>query len=613
MNFSGGINVIPIIEHINPQDNSSKKKFIHNRIEEYKDLKSVNAFMNFEEGLSREKLRKIEMRKDAVMLLNLKNKFDLIYEQNYQERDKKISEDKKKKRFPFYKLANGKNLFSENFTPRLKNFYEVFEMNFEELDSFDMDFVSFLPSLAELKIKFSQVNFGKNISSFDSNFFPSLLHLELPCNDLSNEILNYLKNSKSIKFLNLSGNKITGEIPDLTNMKNLEELNLSFNKIESKFLINFENLKKEEIYDMRVESDDTNSRKTSRIITDKKETTSGGNAVNEINLIKTKETFEEWQKYLKTNLQEFYHKLSGIRNLKNLDLSNNKIHFFDIDPFYIHKNDGFSKLKKLDLSNNLIEEEIAVLLILNVPNLEWLNIISNPIVNNKSAYNNIEFEIFKTKNILLAHLDKRKKKEKGYLIQKTKLNSFRDFDTKVKSKINEMSEYRKKIEEEVIKSEIDYVDLLQEDDLKIKEADNIFPTRIENSLIGKQRSSDSANQLEHILKNNTQLDSLFLTNNISEIKNSQTKKISGVTKNKINTYDEFLSLAKKCYGKEIHYDKKQKFSIPMAYHRLRFYVNNLPTEAIEKGESGNYMKPTISRTLHLEKNLSDLDERVKGM
>jgi hypothetical protein len=589
--------LIPTTERTNPQDYFPQTT--HNN--HIAGLKSVNAFMNFEEGLSREKLRKIEMRKDAVMLLNLKNKFDLIYEQNYLERDRKISEDKRKKRMPFCKLANGKNLFTQNIS-KLKNLYEVYEMSFEELYSFDLDFVSFLPSLGELKIKFSQVNFGK--TTFEGNFFPSLLHLELPCNDLNNEILDYLKSSKSLKFLNLSGNKITGNIPDLSNMKSLEELNLSFNKIESQFLINFEILKKEEIYEMQGESEDPNSQH----IPEKKEATTGGNAVNESNLIKTKETFEEWQKYLKTNLQEFYHKLSGLRNLKNLDLSNNKIHFFDIDPFFIHKNDGFAKLRKLDLSNNIIEEEIAVLLVLNVPNLEWLNIINNPIVNNKTAYNNIEFEIFKTKNILLAHLDKRKKKEKGYLIQKTKLNSFKDFDKKVKSKVNEMTEYRRKIEEDVIRSEMDYVDILQEDDLKLKDRDNIFPTRIENSF----NKSSAADQLENILKRNSQHDNLFLTNNISEINNSHTKKISGMTKNKINTYDEFLSLAKKCYGKEIHYDKKQKVSLPMAYHRLRFYVNNLPTEAIEKGESGNYMRPTISRTLHLEKNVSDLDERIKG-
>ena len=116
-------------------------------------------------------------------------------------------------------------------------------------------------------------------------------------------------------------------------------------------------------------------------------------------------------------MQDFYHKLSLLKKLKVLNLSNNKIHFFDIDPFFIQQNNGFAELKSIDLSTNLIEEEISILLVVNVPQLEHLDITNNPITRNKEAFDNIEYEIFKSKNILLTNNAVYKKMKTKYNVK----------------------------------------------------------------------------------------------------------------------------------------------------------------------------------------------------
>ena len=123
--------------------------------------------------------------------------------------------------------------------------------------------------------------------------------------------------------------------------------------------------------------------------------------INIEELKKTRETYDQIQKYFKTDIRGFFHNLSQLKNLKKLDLSNNKIHFFDIDPFHIQKTNGYSSLTHFDLSINLIKEEIGILLVMNLPIIESLNFDGNPLIHDKKTFENIEFEIFKNKNILL--------------------------------------------------------------------------------------------------------------------------------------------------------------------------------------------------------------------
>ena len=52
--------------------------------------------------------------------------------------------------------------------------------------------------------------------------------------------------------------------------------------------------------------------------------------INLEDLKKTRDTYNQVQKYFKTNIRDFFHNLSLLKKLKKLDLSNNKIHFFDI-------------------------------------------------------------------------------------------------------------------------------------------------------------------------------------------------------------------------------------------------------------------------------------------
>ncbi len=115
---------------------------------------------------------------------------------------------------------------------------------------------------------------------------------------------------------------------------------------------------------------------------------------------KTKAIYDDIQTYMKTNIQEFLHNLSSIPNLKVLDLSNNQIHFFDINPFHIQKNSGFKSLIKLDISRNIINEELGIILIMNLPSIEMIYFEGNPLLNNKKNFEAIEYELFRNKNIL---------------------------------------------------------------------------------------------------------------------------------------------------------------------------------------------------------------------
>ena len=134
--------------------------------------------------------------------------------------------------------------------------------------------------------------------------------------------------------------------------------------------------------------------------------------INAKHLSNNQQIFFNLQKYLETNIQPFFHKLSLLKNLKSLNLSHNKIHFFDINQEYLQKNNGFRRLETLDLSNNIIEDEIAILMIINLPVIKNVDVSENPLVNNKAAFEDIEYEIFKFKNILLTNRVKPRKTNK---------------------------------------------------------------------------------------------------------------------------------------------------------------------------------------------------------
>jgi len=163
---------------------------------------------------------------------------------------------------------------------------------------------------------------------------------------------------------------------------------------------------------------------------------------------KLKSDFKEWKRFLKTNLQGFFENLSKIPNLHSLNLSNNKIQFFDIDPFSINEKYGFAKLKKLDISYNKIEEGIALLLVMNLPLLEYIDITKNPIIDKKAVYESVEYEIFKNKNIFLENKDKNpeiipflngKKNvplyQPYYVVKRNNIKSLKEFKKTVSKKI----------------------------------------------------------------------------------------------------------------------------------------------------------------------------------
>ena len=166
---------------------------------------------------------------------------------------------------------------------------------------------------------------------------------------------------------------------------------------------------------------------------------------------KMRNEFEEWKKFFKTNLQPFFDNLSNLHNLNSLNLSNNKIQFFDIDPFSIKDKNGYPNLKTLDLSYNKIEEGIGLLLVMNLPALENIDITKNPIIERKEVFESVEYEIFKNKNIFLQNTEKTpviipylngKKNvqlhQPYYSVKPNKITNLNKFRNTVKKRVNDI-------------------------------------------------------------------------------------------------------------------------------------------------------------------------------
>ena len=445
----------------------------------------------FEEGVAKEKLHKIELRKDAMMLLRIKQKYDMISQHFEKFKDRTYGGNKKPK-FPVIKLNNGDNLLM--YPPdEMHQFPEVYEIFLEELQNCNISFFGALPNLHRLSIRFSNISLMDESEYLSVPRYINLRELNLNCNNLDTSCLYIICHMKNLRILNLMGNFITSEIPDLNELEYLEEINLSYNHIESYFINlnllkdfklhgnNFiqeqnnqnnedfnklnqtEESKDEDIVNTQsnIRNSKPNEKKNAERPNKGKETLSdssknteevkthseksntknissktemntniksnnnnsnfkiekNNNSYNdrEINakhLSNNQQIFFNLQKYLETNIQPFFHKLSLLKNLKTLNLSHNKIHFFDISQDFLLKNNGFSKLENLDLSNNIIEDEIAILMIINLPIIKNVDISENPLVNNKAAFEDIEYEIFKFKNILLTNRVKPRKTNK---------------------------------------------------------------------------------------------------------------------------------------------------------------------------------------------------------
>ena len=427
----------------------------------------------FEEGIAKEKLHKIELRKDAMMLLRIKQKYDIISQHFSKYKDRTFGGHKKAK-FPVIKLNNGENLLM--YPPdEMYQFYEVYEIFLEELQNCNISFFGALPNLHKLSIRFSNISLMDEKEYLSTPRYVNLRELNLNCNNLDSSCLDIICHMKNLRTLNLMGNFINAEIPDLSELEFLEEINLSYNHIESYFVnLNLlkdfklhgnniiheneneneeitKNNQTEESKDEDVVNTQTNIKNTksnkkkikdnnnmsesSKNNNEESKTNSvesnfnkRGNASNnfdknnnisyndrEINakhLSNNQQIFFNLQKYLETNIQPFFHKLSLLKNLKSLNLSHNKIHFFDINQEYLQKNNGFRRLETLDLSNNIIEDEIAILMIINLPVIKNVDVSENPLVNNKAAFEDIEYEIFKFKNILLTNRVKPRKTNK---------------------------------------------------------------------------------------------------------------------------------------------------------------------------------------------------------
>ena len=426
----------------------------------------------FEEGLAKEKLHKIELRKDAMMLLRIKQKYDIISQHFSKYKDRTFGGHKKAK-FPVIKLNNGENLLM--YPPdEMYQFYEVYEIFLEELQNCNISFFGALPNLHKLSIRFSNISLMDEKEYLSTPRYVNLRELNLNCNNLDSSCLDIICHMKNLRILNLMGNFINAEIPDMSQLEFLEEINLSYNHIESYFVnlnllkdfklhgnniipeneneegtknqteeskdedvVNTQtNIKNSKPNKKKLKENNNNMSDTSKNNNEESKTNSVESNLNkrgnmsdnldknnnnisyndrEINakhLSNNQQIFFNLQKYLETNIQPFFHKLSLLKNLKSLNLSHNKIHFFDINQEYLQKNNGFRRLETLDLSNNIIEDEIAILMIINLPVIKNVDVSENPLVNNKAAFEDIEYEIFKFKNILLTNRVKPRKTNK---------------------------------------------------------------------------------------------------------------------------------------------------------------------------------------------------------
>ncbi len=420
-------------------------------------INTWKAYNSFEEGLYNTNMRRLNLRKDAQYFLDYQER--LVKEENkYNRLNKNLV------RLPYYKLKNGNNLFDLD-PQEYFHISEILELSFNDIDDkLVFDHLSYLPSLILLNIQYSKISFLDKIPHYDQKFFFNLQVLELSYNNLTNQCFLLIKNIPELRFLNLTGNRITSDIPDLSSLEKLEELNLSYNEIKTTFL------QQEEIIEDKDESNlkdkgvsiiEGNSNTNDTTMIKNIDSTLRNNSLETSNMKDFKEAktseekiekteranFEEWQKKYLTDLQPFFHKLSMLKNLKILDLANNKISVFDINPYYIKENNYFPCLKKLDLSCNLITHNIGILLVLNVDSLEYLNITGNNFSKKKKIFDSI-IDQLKSNHIKLIDTEYKKETKVDrinqivnaeYNVKKGNFYNPKNFGKKVKKQIELIS------------------------------------------------------------------------------------------------------------------------------------------------------------------------------
>jgi len=429
----------------------------------------VNNFQimnSFEEGLYNTSLKRLNIRKDASYFLK--------YQEQLEKKEHNMTNtDRNLVRLPYFRLKSGGNLFDLSPEEYFK-ISEILELNFSDIDDrLIFDHLSYLPNLILLNIQYSKILFLDKIPHYDQKFFFNLQVLDLSFNKLTNQCFLLIKNIPELRFLNLTGNRITGDIPDISNLSKLEELNLSYNEITSMFMQNEDTFNEDSNFrdfkefkhgqndgnnsntnDTTIKNIDTTNRNinnSSENISNLKEkpikVNNGNNGNVEDQSLNERQVFEDWQKKYMTNLQPFFHKLGMLKNLKILDLANNKINVFDINPYLVKENNYFACLKKLDLSYNLITHNLGVLLVLNLESLGYINITGNNIPRKNGVFDSIVDQL-KGNNIKLINTEilKENKIERNYNIMQTeysvKKGSFynpRFFDKKVKQKIDLIS------------------------------------------------------------------------------------------------------------------------------------------------------------------------------
>ena len=81
----------------------------------------VNLLDLYDEGVARDKLRKIELRKDAIMLLRVKQKYDII-SQHFAK-----FKTKQPYKVPYIKLNSGENLFMKS-PEEMNKYKEIYKI-----------------------------------------------------------------------------------------------------------------------------------------------------------------------------------------------------------------------------------------------------------------------------------------------------------------------------------------------------------------------------------------------------------------------------------------------------------------------------------------------------
>lgn len=486
-------------------------------------------------------------------------------------------------------------------------------------------------------------------------FFKTLTTLHLEYCELNNSSLSFITKIKTLKDLNLSGNHFTQEmeVNEFINLPLLEKLVMINNKIESNYinfgnsLINKENnktnnsIKYQNKQILNDTSNDYNRNSYNLNINEVSETkkksktdinnegiglNSNNNNIHNINtntnengFYSSKYNFRYLKDILQTNIRDFFNVLSQLTKLKHLNLSHNKIHFFDIDP-YINKTDknndtkttnnhfdnynGFPQLTTLDLSNNNIQEEVGLLLIMNINNLKELIITNNPICHLKQSIENVEYEFLKNSETVIINETEYPHNEKGYIVKKYKVPNPSNVFKIVKNRLNKLLVQRNTIYEEMKINEYNK----NENDNKINNSENnnnnnansnnkdmLFLTEdasIKTKQISNLNSNNYSNANDINIKEYKKSLVKEIENNDKEIrkqvynnyefinkKNQKNKKKKNINQEEMvdlleeekpSPYDEVLKIAQDCYGNQKHY--KEVYDIPKAYRELRMLL-----------------------------------------